>query len=311
MYRKRERERELIEDIYNLIFIAIKLSRIICFYQDGNRRPTPSYKPPPLDSSFHRDKNLSTTENSQYNLRPESEISQESSTIKKDASHQETLIEDNDTKDHTNNFGVDKDQLMATNNDSVVQNTTKKSETEESTKKHHILNHKYHTPLKENKINGEETLILGVATDYVAPTTQHPEPSKIITSLNNQVKVTKPSKNDEKATSKIEKPIEKTTKTFSTSTLNIETSSSVQVIESIPTKVTLRPTSDVSAESHTDIKSSVNLEPSSVSDIEYTEPMSSVSTPTDGLPTSYSKSSVTMEKSVRPTTSIVTKNTGM
>lgn len=285
------------------------------FFQDGNRRPISSYKPssPPLDSSFHRDKNLSTTENSQHNLKPESEISQESSTIKKDASHQETRIED--TKNHTNNFGVDKAQveLMATNNDSVIQDT-KKSETEESIKKHHI-NHKYHTSLKENKINGEETLILGVATDYVTPTTQHPEPSKTITSLNNQVKVTKLSKNDEKAsfaTSKVEKPIEKTTtKTFSTSTLNIETSSSVQVIESIPTKIILRPTSDDS-ESNIDIKSSVNLEPSSVLDIEYTEPMSSVLTPTDGLPTSYSKSSSTMEKSVvRPTTSIFTKNTGM
>lgn len=248
-------------------------------------------------------------------MKPESEISQESSTIKKDASHQETRIED--TKNHTNNFGVDKDQVefMATNNDSIIQNTTKKSEIEESTKKHH-LNHKYHTSLKENKINGEETLILGVATDYVTPTTQHAEPSKTITSLNNQVKVTKLSKNDEKAsfaTSKVEKPIEKTTtKTFSTSTLNIETSSSVQVIESIPTKIIFRPTSDDSTESNTDIKSSVNLEPSSVLDIEYTEPMSSVSTPTDGLLTSYSKSSSTMEKSIiRPTTSIFTKNTGM
>ncbi|XP_025266984.1 uncharacterized protein LOC105249668 isoform X1 [Camponotus floridanus] len=283
---------------------------------NGNRRPVSSYKPspPPLDSSFHRDKDLSTTENSQHNLKPESEISQESSTIKKDASHQETRIEE--TKNNTNNFGVNKDQveLMATNNDSVIQNTTKKSEIEESTKKHH-LNHKYHTSLKENKINGEETLILGVATDYVTPTTQHPEPSKTITSLNNQVKVTKLSKSDEKAsfaTSKVEKPIEKTTtKTFSTSTLNIETSSSVQVIESIPTKIIFRPTSDDSTESNTDIKSNVNLEPSSVLDIEYTEPMSSVSTPTDGLLTSYSKSSSTMEKSiVRPTTSIFTKNTG-
>ena len=291
---------------------------------NGNRRPILSYKPsaPPLDSSFHRDKNLSTTENSQYDLKPEiSEISQGSSTIKKDGSHQETLIEDDDTKNHTSNFDVDKDRvdLTTTNDDSIIQNTTKKSELEESTKKHHIVIHKYHTPSKENKINGEETLILGVATDYVTPshTTRHPESSKTTTSSNGQVKVTKSSKSDEKAsfaTSKVEKPIEKTTliatKTFSTSTLNIETSSSVQVIESIPTKVILRPTSVTSAESNADIKSGVNLEPSSVSD-EYTEPTSSVSTPTDGLPTSYSKNSATMEKSiVRPTTSILTKNTG-
>lgn len=256
------------------------------------------------------------TENSQHDLKPESEISQGSSTIKKDASHQGTLIEDDDAKNHTSNFGVDKDrvEIVATNNDSAIPNTTKKSEIEESTKKHHIVN-KYHTPLKENKINSEETLILGVATDYITPThtTRYPEPSK--TTTFSQVKVTKSSKSDEKAsfaTFKVEKPIEKTTtKTFSTSTLNIETSSSVQVIESIPTKVVLRPTFADPAESSTDIKSAVNLEPSSVSDVtEYTEPTSSVSTPTDGLPTSYSKSSTTMEKStVRPTT--LTKNTGM
>ncbi|XP_050447634.1 uncharacterized protein LOC126849645 isoform X2 [Cataglyphis hispanica] len=285
---------------------------------DGNRRPISSYKssPPPLDSSFHRDKNFSMTENSQHDLKPESEISQASSTIKKDASHQGTLIEDDDAKNHTSNFGVDKDRVeIVANNDSAIPNTTKKSEIEESTKKHHIVN-KYHTPLKENKINGEETLILGVATDYITPThtTRHPEPSKATTS--SQVKVTKSSKSEEKAsfaTFKVEKPIEKTTtKTFSTSTLNIETSSSVQVIESIPTKVVLRPTFADSAESSTDIKSAVSLEPSSVSDVtEYTEPMSSVSTPTDGLPTSYSKSTTTMEKStVRPTASIPTKNTG-
>ncbi|XP_072757388.1 uncharacterized protein Pwn [Anoplolepis gracilipes] len=288
---------------------------------NGNRRPVPSYKPspPPLDSSFHRDKNLSTTENSQYDLKPESEISQGSSTIKKDASHHETLIEE-DTKNHTNNFNVDKDrvELTTTSNNSAIQNTTKKSEIEESIKKH-IVNHKYHTPLKENKINGEETLILGVPTDYVSSTytTRHPEPSKTITSSNGQVKVTKSSKSDEKAsfvTSKVEKPIEKTsiaTKTFSTTTLNIETSSSVQVIESIPTKVILRPTPAASAELNGDTKSSINLEPSSALDVEYTEPTSSVSTPTEGLPTSYLKSSATMEKSVvRSTTPVLTKNTG-
>lgn len=303
----------------NLIFILINLPGITSLlFQDGNRRPVLSYKPSPLplDSSFHRDKNLSTTENSQHDLKPESEIAQESSTIKKDGSHRETLIEDDDAKNHTSNFDVDL-TTTTTNNDSVIQNTTRKSEVEESTKKNHII-HKYHTPSKENKLNGEETLILGVATDYVTPM-RHPEPSKTTTSSNGQVKVTKSSKSDEKAsfaTSKVEKPIEKTTliatKTFSTSTLNIETSSSVQVIESIPTKVILRPTSAASAESNTDTKSGVNLEPSSVSDVEYTESISTLSTPTDGLPTSYSRNSATTEKSVvRPTTSIITKNTGM
>ncbi|KAL6263147.1 hypothetical protein P5V15_005947 [Pogonomyrmex californicus] len=289
-------------------------------YIHGNRRPTVPYKPslPSLDSSFHRDKTLSTTENSQYELKPESETPQESSTIKKDlASHQETLIKDYDTKNHSSNSSIAKDRVEHTTatGDSALQNTTKKPELEESTKKQHIIIHKYHTPSKENKINGEETLILGLATDYVTPThtIRHPEAS--VTPSNSQIKVTKSSKNEEKIslTSKGEKPIEKPTstasKTFSTSTLNIETSSSVQVIESIPTKVILRP-STIPMKSSIDIKPDVTLEPSSVSDIEYTEPTSSVSTPTDGLPTSYSKSSVMIEKSVIHPTSSTFKNTG-
>ncbi|XP_012227883.1 mucin-17 [Linepithema humile] len=292
----------------------------------GNRRPPPPYKssPPPLDSIFHRDKNLSTTENAQYDLKPESETPQESSTIKKDASHQGTLINDDDTKNYTSNSSADKDRVEATaaTDDSAIRNTTKKPESEESTKKHIII-HKYHTPSKETKINGEETLILGVAADYVTPThiTHHSESSKIETPSNSQsqVKVTKSSKNDEKTTATVkgEKPTEKTTsivsktttKTFSTSTLNIETSSSVQVIESTPTKVILKPTS-ISTESSADTKSGINLEPSSASDMEHTELISSVSTPTDGLPSSYSKSTATIEKSaIHPTTSKNTAST--
>lgn len=204
---------------------------------------------------------------------------------------------------------------MVATNASVVQNATKKPEHEESTKKHHITIHKYHTPSKENKINGEETLILGLATDVIPThTTRHSESS--VTS-NNQIEVTKSSKNEEKvsATTKGEKPIEKTTSTtskiFSTSTLNIETSSSVQVIESTSTKVILRPTT-TTVKSSVDTKLGVSLEPSSTLDIEYTESTSSISTPTDGLPMTYSKSSVTTEKTViHPTTSIFTKNTGM
>jgi hypothetical protein len=216
------------------------------------------------------------------------------------------------------NSSADKDRVEATaaTDDSAIRNTTKKPESEESTKKHIII-HKYHTPSKETKINGEETLILGVATDYVTPThiTHHSESSKSETS-NSQVKVTKSSKSDEKTAAivKGEKPTEKATsivskttaKTFSTSTLNIETSSSVQVIESTPTKIILKPTS-IFTESNADTKSGINLEPSA-SDVEYTELISSVSTPTDGLPSSYSKSTATIEKSaIHPTTS---KNIG-
>jgi len=304
--------------IYNIYYNILKLSgKLICFFfLDGNRRPAPSYKPslPSLDSSFHRDKNLSTTENSQYDLKPESETPQQSSTIKKDASHQETLIEYDDTKNHTSNSSVGKDRVESTAiDDSAIQNATKKHESEESTKKHIII-HKYHTPSKENKINSEETLILGLATDITPThTTRHPQSS--IATSSNHVKVTKSSKSEEKmsATSKAETPIEKTTtlKTFSTSTLNIETSSSVQVIESMSTKVVLRPTATTAVKSSVDTKFDVNLEPSSASDIEYAEPTSSISTPTDGLPTTYSKNSATTEKNVHATTStIFTKNTG-
>ncbi|XP_036142162.1 uncharacterized protein LOC105829558 [Monomorium pharaonis] len=283
---------------------------------NGNRRPAPAYKPSLLSlDSFHRDKNFSTTENSQYNLKPESETPHESSTIKKDASHQETLIK-NDTKNHASNSSIGKDRVESTAaiNNSAIQNATKKSESEESTKKHNIVIHKYHTPSKETKINTDETLLLGVPTDFTSTRTiQHPESSTA--SSNEQIKVTKSSKIEEKIStmSKGEKPIEKTisttSKTFSTSTLNIETSSSVQVIESMSTKVLLRPTA-TTVKPSIDTKFGVSLEPSSTLDIEYTEPTSSVSTPTDGLPATYSKNSATTEKNIHSTTSTFTKNTG-
>jgi len=202
--------------------------------------------------------------------------------------------------------------------ETASENITRKPELEESTKKHHTI-HKYHPPSKEIKINGEETLILGVATDYVSPAlpTRRPESSETATST--LIKATKSSKSDEKA-SKTEKPTEKTvltpskTKTFSTSTLNIETSSSVQVIESVPTKIVLRPTSATSADTNADTTKSsvVNLEPSRVPDIDHTlSPMYSVSTPTDALPTTYSTSSSTTKSIAHTTSSIFTKLPGM
>lgn len=287
--------------------------------QGGNRRPALPHKPlsPPLDASFHRDKNFSTTENVQYDLKPESETPQESSTKKKDASHQATHTDDHEIKDHTGSSVDDRDriELTATVDESGLQNVTKKPEPEESTKK----NQKHHPPSKENNVNTEETLILGIATGDVTPTrtTQYPAASKTTTSPSSQSKVTKSSKNEDKApaTTKAEKPTEKTvsavsktaTKIFSTSTLNIETSSSVEVIESTPTR--MQPTI-VATESNADSKSSVvNLEPSRVLDIEYTASSTSVSTPTEGLPAGYSKSSSMIEKTtVHPT--IFTKNTG-
>lgn len=266
---------------------------------------------PPLDSTFHRDKDLTTTTTTTtetYDLKPESETPQESSTKKKDASQQEVPIEDDDTKNHAVDSNVDKDRVET--NDSTTQSGTKKPEPEESTKKIH----KHHPLSKENKINGEETLILGVV-----PTRQS-DSSKTTASSNDQAKITKSTRSEEKpsATSKGEKSTERVgsvvsktaTKTFSTSTLNIETSSSVQVIESTPTRIVLRPTA---VDSNADIKSSVvNLEPSRMSDIEYTTSISGVSTPTDGLPTSYFKSTATLEKNVvHPTNSgSFTKNTG-
>lgn len=290
-------------------------------FQGGNRRPVLSHKPLPplLDSTFHRDKNFSMTENPYY-LKPEFETPQESSTKKKDASHQGTHTDDYEIKNHTSNSTDNKDRIETTTviDDSVLRNVTKRPEAEESTKK----SQKHHPPSKENNVNAEETLILGIATHDITPThsMQYPAPSKTTALSNSQPKVTKPSKNEDKApaTSKGEKPTEKTasavqktaTKVFSTSTLNIETSSSVQVIESTPTRFSLRPTV-VTTESALDSKSSVvSLEPSRVSDVEYTAPASSVSTPTEGLPTSYSKSSTTIEKStIYPAT--FTKNTGM
>lgn len=258
-----------------------------------------------------------TTERTQQNLQPESETVDESSTKKKDASHQTTF---NDTKNHMNNSTVDKDRVKPTTvtENPLTQNTTKKVESNESTKKIH----KYHSASKENNINGEETLILGIATSYVTPThsMRNPNPSKISTASNSQIKNTKFSKIDENASSisKGEKLTEKiisgisktTTKTFSTSTVNIETSSSIQIIESTPTKVGLQPTTNPMDLNTNHKPSVISLEPSSVFDIEYAESVSSISTPIDGLPTSYTKSSITTEKSiVYSATSTFTKGT--
>lgn len=248
------------------------------------------------------------TENSQYDLKPESETPQESSTKKKDASHQGMHVDDDETKSHNSTDNSDRIEPSASAGGSALRNVTKKPEVEESAKK----THKHHPPSKESKLGAEETLILGVATDDVAPTHLTRAPSKTATSSSSQAKVTKSSMSEDKATKTDKTTVSKTTtKTFTTSTLNIETSSSVHVIESTPT-VVLRPTAVVT-DSTSDSKSSVvSLEPSRVSDIEYTSPASSVSTPTDGLPTSYSKSSTMIEKStVRPATATFTKNAGM
>lgn len=259
-----------------------------------------AYKPslPQLDSSFHRDKNLS---NSHHDPKPESEPEpQESSAIKKDASHQGTLAAGDGIKNSTGNPNANDNEFTTVIDDdsAVIEDITRKPELDESMKKPPTID-KYHASSKENKINGEETLILGVATDYVVPArttaSRRPEAS----GTNSHVKVTKSSKSDEKASK-----TEKTKTIFSTSTLNIETSSSVQVIESTPTRVILRPTSaDTNAHTTTitTIKSGVlTLEPSRVPDIDHAE---ATSTPTDALPAASSTSSITTEKSVARTTS--------
>jgi hypothetical protein len=282
--------------------------------EGGHRRPISSYKPspPPLDSSFHRDKIFPATENSQH-LKPESETPQESSAIKKDGSHRQEISND-DVNDQASNSSIN-NETTTVMDEPAIENITKKPELEDSTKKHHTI-HKYHPPSKEIKINGEETLILGVATDYVSPahTTRRSESSEMATTSSTQIKATKSSKSDEKA-SKTEKIVltPSKTKTFSTSTLNIETSSSVHVIESIPTKIVLRPTSATSADMNagTSKSSIVNLEPSRAPDIDHTESMYSVSTPTDALPATYSTSSSTTKSIAHTTSSIFTKAPGM
>lgn len=285
-------------------------------FPDGSRRPPSNnsnkFPSPSLDSVFHRDKDPSTTE--KHDLKPESEKPQESSTKKKDASHRETLVDSDDTKNHTSDSSVDKDRIEPTTatDDSAVQNVTKRPGPEESTKK---INK--HPSSKENKINGVETSsTFHIATDHPAHSTnsaRRPEPSKTVATTNGQGKVTKPSGNEEKVTaaSKVEQStveastvLKTATKTFSTSTLNIETSSTVQVIESTSTRIAVRPTATIT-ESNADTKSSlVSLEPSKTSDVEYTTSTSGISTPTDGLPSSYPKSSTVVEKStVQPTIS--------
>lgn len=110
------------------------------------------------------------------------------------------------------------------------------------------------------------------------------------------------------------------TKSYSTSTLSIETSSSIQIIESTTTKSTIPIQSTVPQSTNDDDSSNITsqstiaLQPSKSAELESTSMVSSsIPTPTENLPSlSFAKTSSTVEKSIAhtPATNAFSKNSG-
>ncbi|XP_043262800.1 uncharacterized protein LOC122403373 [Colletes gigas] len=292
----------------------------------GNRRPIPPYKPlpPSLDSSFHREKEQDDKHTDKYHFdsKPDGKPTNESSPKKDENYRNETTTngleypakvhaEDNHQKDKNDSRIAEKP---------IGEDATKKPDAESSTKKEH----KHQSPHKENKISNEKTTTVGVEPSHSNQVSdaKHDDSPKPVIPL--EVKPTKSTKNTDAHNATLkpsnEKTMEKstitktTTKSFATSTLNIETSSSVHVIQPTTTKTivsaTKLATADNSSNNLPDTTTMVALEPSKSSDFDTATSTSSVPTPTDNFPSTFTKTTSTTEKSTihAPATNTFTKS---
>nr|XP_050844801.1 uncharacterized protein LOC127061661 [Vespula vulgaris] len=308
-----------------------------------HRRPIPAYKPlpPNLDSSFHRDKDHPS--NDKHTEKPHFDLKPDQQQIELNATNESANANDDVATNHKtveNKIGNGHNQ----EEQESPANPTKKGEHEDFTKKIH----KYQSHMKD-KINNDNTLVLGAEqvenesqASSVIRYTDFPKP---VVPLNGQAKETKISKTNQVAVSSIvhskseESKVDlafsssiKPTKSFSTSTLNVETSSSVRVIEPTPTKTDVWPTSaptndDSSKPSETfatttttartttrttTTTTTTELEPSNTfTESESIEIRTTSSTPTESLPTTFVKVFSTTQKSMihSSTSSIFSKNT--
>ncbi|XP_050591420.1 uncharacterized protein LOC126922673 isoform X2 [Bombus affinis] len=271
----------------------------------GNRRPIPPYKPlpPSTNSTLNREKEQDdkTSDKPHMDLKPELSSPEESSTkqAETDQTEASTNALEHITKGQEENGKQKVKTESKTTERPINKNTTRNTEPEHSAKKET----KYQVP---SKANTTSTIQSSDKTSF----TKHVDSPKPVIPLDVPIKPTKASKiNDPQGSSSItnnEKPnnkanISKTsTKSYSTSTLNIETISSVQVIEPTPTKPVVQstpvPTNNDSSNTAS-VSSTVVLEPSKMTESESTI-ASSVPTPTENLPSSFTKTPPAIEKSV-------------
>ncbi|XP_076285175.1 calcium-binding EGF-like domain-containing protein pawn isoform X2 [Lasioglossum baleicum] len=251
----------------------------------GNRRPVPLYKPlPPFsDSMFHSDYD-------QDDKYPDTNLSPP---IRDEPAESSTKKEENDRNEATTNSLENTMKV----HDEANQDDKANSSIQETGMKD---NHKY--PTKDNRISNEKTSTPSSETgqsNQVSDSKQEEAPKPVIPLEIKPTKSTKisdhdstPDANNENEKSTIAKT---PTKTFST--LNIETSSSVQVIEPTTTRATVQPTASTANSSRnvTSTSSTIALEPSKSTDVE-SSTSSSISTET--LPSTFIKSTTTTEKTI-------------
>ncbi|KAK9302133.1 hypothetical protein QLX08_005744 [Tetragonisca angustula] len=266
----------------------------------GNRRPIPPYKLPSSNSTFNREKEQN--KNSEF-------LSLEESSTKKEETDQSEATTTNAMENATKHHEENNNQIVKTDSKITekpsAQNSTKSPDSTNSKKEN-----KYQAPSKVNVTQSGDAH----KTDF----TKHDSSPKPVIPLEVPIKPTKASKiNDSQGSSSSEKSnsrpsIPKTsTKSYSTSTLNIETSSSVHIIEPTSSKPVVQSTAaNINANSSnvTSASSTITLEPSKTIESESTA-ASSVPTPTESLPSTFTKTSPTAEKSiVHPTMNTFSKN---
>lgn len=301
-----------------------------CYFLGGNRRPIPPYKPlpPATDSSvLNREKEQGDKNSSKHKLESKPEPSTEEGTTKKEENDQSEAITHHDNIENaTKRYEENNGQKVKTES-----NVTEKATSENSTKR--APESEYSTTKKENKhqaASKENASVTESSSGEKSKTnfTKHEDPPKSVIPLETPaIKPTKSSKigNSQGSSSSNEKVnkanISKTsTKSYSTSTLNIETSSSIQIIESTTTKSTV-PQSTPSANDDDSIRnvtsSTISLQPSKSAELEGTSIATSV--PTENLPSltfatkASSSSSSSVEKSIAhtpATTNTFSKNSG-
>ncbi|XP_078032954.1 calcium-binding EGF-like domain-containing protein pawn [Augochlora pura] len=261
----------------------------------GNRRPVPPYKPlpPSLDSTFHREKD----QDDKYPDKSQSNLHRD------EFAETSTKKEENDRNEATTNSLEDTTK---------VHEVTNQDNEGSSSGQDPLKNHQ--TAVKDNRISNEKTPTTGSESSQSNQVSdgKHEEAPKPVIPL--EIKPTKSSKiggqhqtngNQENEKSTIAKP---SIKPFAT--LNIETSSSVQVIETATTKAVVQTTGSASNSSSNlaSAPSTITLEPSKSFHLESSASSSSVST--ESLPPTFTKAVSTTEKTIAhtPVANTFTKN---
>lgn len=282
----------------------------------GNRRPIPPYKPlpPTLDSSFHREKEQDDKhlDKPHYDSTPESQETEELSSKKDGTDQNETTANNLENATKGNEESNDKKD----NNSKTTERPPKKPESEDSKKENK------QPPAKENKVN-ERMPGLEASKPNRTSDAKHEDPPKPVIPL--EIKPTKSTKigsprnatsnaGNEKLGDKVTVP-KSPTKSFTTSTLNIETSSSVHVIESTTTKTAVQSTAVFSSNdlnNSRNVSNTVALEPSKSPEFESSMNTSDVPTPTETLPATFTRTTSIAEKTIvhTPVSNTFTKNSG-